>query len=235
MKNLAIIPARGGSKRIPRKNIRNFLGKPIISYSIEAALKSEIFDDVMVSTEDEEIASISKSLGATVPFLRSNETASDFATTAEVILEVIEEYKKRGEKFDNVCCIYATAPFVTVEKIKLGMEPLLEKKANFVFPVVRFSYPPQRALVIRNMKAKLMYPEFENSRSQDLELLYHDCGQFYCISCFEFVENKGMLSKDAIPLIYPESEVQDIDVEEDWRIAEMKYMLMQEKYNEMCR
>ena len=150
MKNIAIITARGGSKRIPRKNIKDFLGKPIMAYSIEAALESGLFDEVMVSTDDEEIAKIAKEYGAKVPFLRSEATSNDYATTNDVLLEVIDEYEKRGEVFDHGVCIYPTAPFVDGETLKEAMNELIEKKAETLIPVVPYSYPPKRALVIRN-------------------------------------------------------------------------------------
>ena len=228
-KNLAIIPARGGSKRIPRKNIKEFLGKPIISYSIEAALNSCLFDEVMVSTEDEEIAGIAKDMGAEVPFYRSSDTSSDYATTAEVILEVIEEYRKRGSEFDNICCIYPTAPFVTIEKLVLSMDLLLKEKTESVFPVVKYSYPPQRALIINDNKMRMRYPENFILRSQDLEYWYHDCGQFYCIKTNSFIQTKSFLTENTIPIVVSELETQDIDSEEDWILAEMKYMQMMGK------
>lgn len=150
MKNLAIITARGGSKRIPRKNIRNFLGKPIIAYSIEAALRSGAFEEVMVSTDDDEIAEISLEFGAKVPFKRSAETSNDTATTTDVIIEVLEEYKKRGMNFDYACCLYPTAPFVRPESLKEGLEAMLREGSDAAIPVVKFSYPIQRALEVNN-------------------------------------------------------------------------------------
>lgn len=165
MKRLAIITARGGSKRIPRKNIKPFLGKPILAYSIEAAVASGLFDEVMVSTEDEEIAEIAKRYGAKVPFYRSEKTAGDFATTNDVLLEVIEEYEKRGQFFDVACCIYPTAPFVTAEKIKDAMGQLEASDADTLIPVVQFSYPPQRAMVIRNGQLEFKYLEYKIGRA----------------------------------------------------------------------
>lgn len=227
MKTLAIITARGGSKRIPRKNIKHFLGKPILAYSIEAAVMSGIFDEVMVSTEDEEIAEIAKSYGAKVPFYRSEKTAGDFATTNDVLLEVIEEYEKRGQKFDMACCIYPTAPFVTSEKIKDAMSKLEASDADTLIPVVQFSYPPQRAMVIRDELLQFKYLEYIDSRSQDLEKEYHDVGQFYCFKVEEYKQNKKLMLGKILPYVVPEMEVQDIDTESDWQIAEIKYQAMQ--------
>ena len=226
MKRLAITTARGGSKRIPRKNIRPFLGKPILAYSIEAAVACGLFDEVMVSTEDEEIAEIAKQYGAKVPFYRSEKTAGDFATTNDVLLEVIEEYEKRGQFFDVACCIYPTAPFVTAEKIKDAMGQLEASDADTLIPVVQFSYPPQRAMVIRNGQLEFKYLEYIDSRSQDLEKEYHDVGQFYCFKVPAYKENKKLMLGSILPYVVDEMEVQDIDNESDWKIAEIKYQAM---------
>ena len=186
MSSVAIITARGGSKRIPRKNIKEFCGKPIIAYSIEAALGSGIFDEVMVSTDDVEIADIAKAFGAKVPFFRSEKTSNDFATTADVISEVLEKYEKMGRSFDYACCIYPTAPFVTAEKFKLAMEKLQSEGGDSAMPVVKFSFPPQRCLVINNGSLEYKWPENMNKRSQDLEPFYHDCGQYYVFKVDSF-------------------------------------------------
>ena len=179
MKSIAIITARGGSKRIPRKNIKFFCGKPIIAYSIEAALKSGCFEAVMVSTDDEEIAEISRSYGAEIPFFRSPETSNDYATTADVINEVLDRYHVVCRDFDAFCCIYPTAPFVASTLLQEAMNELTIDDVDTVMPVVRFSFPPQRALCISDDFISFKYPENAISRSQDLEPLYHDCGQFY--------------------------------------------------------
>lgn len=226
MKKIAIIPARGGSKRIPRKNIKDFLGKPIIAYSIEAAIKSGVFDEVMVSTDDSEIAEISKEYGANVPFFRSSELSSDMAMTAPVLLEVLNEYLKLGQKFDYCCCIYPCAPFINPQKIEEGLETMLNKQANSATPVVQFSYPIQRALRIKNEKISMIFPENLEVRSQDLEKTYHDVGQYYWIKTDNFFVEKQLFSKNAVPILIPESEVQDIDTEEDWKIAEIKYKIL---------
>lgn len=228
MKTLAIITARGGSKRIPRKNIKDFLGKPIMAYSIEATKKAGCFDTIMVSTEDEEIASIGKQYGAEVPFYRSEKTANDYATTNDVILEVLDEYEKRGQHFDVACCIYPTAPFITPERLQEAVKLLSESDADTLIPVVDFSYPPQRAFVIEEGALKFLYPEHLKSRSQDLAKHYHDAGQFYVFRTDRFRENKNLMLGNIIPLVLSELEVQDIDNETDWQLAELKYKLINE-------
>lgn len=229
MKKLAIITARGGSKRIPRKNIKIFVSKPIIAYSIEAALGSGVFDEVMVSTDDEEIASIAKEYGANVPFLRSEATSNDFATTADVITEVLGEYEKRGLHFDIACCIYPTAPFITPARLKEAVLMLEESKADTLIPVVGFSYPPQRALVIENDRLEFKYPEYLSARSQDLVKHYHDAGQFYAFRTDAFSVNKNLMVGNIIPMILDEMEVQDIDTLQDWELAELKYEMLHRK------
>lgn len=225
MERIAVITARGGSKRIPRKNIREFCGKPILAYSIEAALGSGVFDIVMVSTDDEEIASIAKTCGAEVPFLRSRENAGDFASTRDVIGEVLREYESRGQRFDELCCIYPTAPYITAERLKEAMALLKASGADSVVPVVRFSFPPQRGVVIRDGFMRFQWPEYAQTRSQDLEPLYHDAGQFYCLSVKSFFEQNVVVMEKTVPLVLPELEVQDIDTQEDWEMAEIKYRL----------
>lgn len=226
MNNIAIIPARGGSKRIPRKNIKDFLEKPIIAYSIEAAINSGVFDEVMVSTDDAEIAEIAKRYGAKVPFYRSTELSNDMAMTAPVLMEVINEYKKIGQEFEYGCCIYPTAPFINSQKIKEGIELMKEKNADSAIPIVQFSYPIQRALKIEEDKLSMILPENINARSQDLMPTYHDIGQYYWFKIESFLKDPILFSKNAVPIITPESEVQDIDTEEDWKIAEMKYEIL---------
>lgn len=229
MKKVAMITARGGSKRIPRKNIKEFCGKPIIAYSIEAAIASGVFDTVMVSTDDEEIATIAKQYGAEVPFYRSEKTSNDFATTADVILEVLEEYEKRGESFDMACCIYPTAPFLTAKRLKEAIEKLEASDADTLLPVVAFSYPVQRALIVRDDKLVFEYPQYMDSRSQDLEKHYHDVGQFYVLKTEAFKKNKKLMLGNILPYEISEMEVQDIDNQTDWEIAEMKYEILKGK------
>lgn len=226
MKKLAIIPARGGSKRIPRKNIKDFLGSPIIAYSIDAALKSGLFDEVMVSTDDEEIAAVAQKYGAKVPFMRSAALSTDMAMTAEVLIEVLDAYSKLGVDYAYTCCIYPCAPFVKPSRLKDAMSLLIEKGPGSVVPVVKFSYPPQRCLVIRKDFAQMLHPENYNVRSQDLEAYYHDVGQFYCLKSDALREEKKLYTKNMMPFVLPESEVQDIDSEEDWKIAEMKFRIL---------
>jgi len=227
-RSVAIITARGGSKRIPRKNIKEFLGKPIIAYSIEAARSAGCFDLVMVSTDDPEIAEVAQKQGAAVPFFRSAATASDFATTADVLLEVVGELEKRGDHFDYGCCIYPTAPFITAEKLKQGYALLTETHADSVLPVVRFGYPIQRALKAENGRLTMMWPENLNVRSQDLPAAFHDIGQFYWLNLRRFLITRRLFSDDTVPLEIPESEVQDIDNDEDWKMAELKYRLLRD-------
>ena len=226
-KAIAIITARGGSKRIPRKNIKEFCGKPIIAYSIEAAIESEVFDEVMVSTDDEEIAEIAKHYGAKVPFMRSAETANDHATTADVLREVLEQYKVRGMIFDEMCCIYPTAPFVTAENLQSAKRMLQEPKTQSVIPVVEFAFPPVRGMYIRNEKVEYAYPEYVLTRSQDIEKMYHDCGQFCFVKVEEFLREQKIVMKNTKAMIMNSHEVQDIDTYEDWKMAEIKYQIMQ--------
>lgn len=225
-KCIAIIPARGGSKRIPRKNIKSFYGKPIIEYSIEAAYKSGCFDEVMVSTDDEEISAVATRCGAKVPFFRSRENSNDHAMTAAVLEEVLLEYKKRGEEIFHFCCIYPTAPFVLAERLAEGKSLLFETGADAVVPVTRFSYPIQRALKMEQGRLVMFWPENYNVRSQDFEPAYHDCGQFYWMKATSLLEQKKLFARHTVPLIIPESEVQDIDTEEDWKVAELKFQLL---------
>lgn len=222
--SLAIITARGGSKRIPGKNKKAFCGKPILLYSIDAALRSGLFDEVMVSTDDEEIAQLAIKAGAQVPFMRSAETANDYASTDDVIREVLDNYKNRGQQFDTFCCIYPTAPFITPERLKEAMALL--KETDSVMPVVAFSYPVQRAVVIEDGELKRKWPEYANSRSQDLEPFYHDVGQFYACRTEAFYREGTTDTVHMKPMILNDAEVQDIDTFEDWAIVEMKYKLL---------
>lgn len=227
IKNLCIIPARGGSKRIPRKNIKRFMGKPIIAYSIEAAVKSGLFEKVVVSTDDQEIAKIARTYGADVPFMRSAETAGDFATTVDVLLEVLKEIKPHRINYEHICCLYPTAPFINTAKLAEAYKKLVGEHLDAVFPVIPFSYPIQRSLQVKNGKVKFFFPEFENARSQDLEKAYHDAGQFYFIRTKNLISNKSIISENAGSIIISEMEAQDIDTETDWKLAELKYEILQ--------
>ena len=219
MKTIAIITARGGSKRIPRKNIQDFCGKPIVAYSICVALESGLFDTVMVSTDDEEIAQIAKEYGAEVPFFRSAETSNDYATTNDVLLEVISEYEKKGIYYDLACCIYPTAPFISTEKIKEAFQAFVQSDADTLIPVVRFSYPPQRAMVIEAGHLVFKYPEFMDSRSQDLEPQFHDVGQFYLFHISPFKRNKKLMLGKILPFVISELDVQVIDTRTHWSLS----------------
>jgi pseudaminic acid cytidylyltransferase len=227
MGNLCIIPARGGSKRIPRKNIKTFCGKPIIAYSIEAAIKSNLFDEVMVSTDDDEIAELALKYGASVPFLRSEKTANDFATTFDVIEEVLENFKNRKELFDYTCCIYACAPFVSEDNLKLSFNQLIEKRFDTVLPIIPFGYPIQRSLKIKDNNIGFIYPEYSLTRSQDLEQIYHDASQFYWLNTKICLEKKHLITDNSGSIILSELEGQDIDNDIDWKLAELKYKLLQ--------
>lgn len=225
---MAIIPARGGSKRIPRKNIKDFLGRPIIAYSIEAALNSGLFEEVMVSTEDEEIANISKKYGAEIPFLRSLNNATDFSTTMDVLKEVELDYKQKlNRSFDFICCIYPTAPLIKANRLKEGLELLKEDRLTSVFPIVRFSYPVWRGLELVEGKTKMIWEKFANVRSQDLKPVYHDAGQWYWYNTDKI--GLTLFTENTSSIILDEEEVQDIDNITDWKLAEIKYRLLVNK------
>jgi len=222
--NIAIIPARGGSKRIPRKNIKEFHGKPMIAYSIEAALESQCFDKVIVSTDDAEIADIAIKYGAEVPFIRPTNIADDYATTLDVIKHAVEftELQKWGVK--NVCCIYATAPFITSEFIQRGFVELTSNHIDYVFSATSFPFPIQRALKLNDKQCVEMFqPEHLNTRSQDLEESYHDAGQFYWGTKTAFLQRKAFFSPQSKAILLPRKRVQDIDTPEDWELAEALY------------
>ena len=227
--NIAIITARGGSKRIPHKNRKEFCGKPIIEYSIQAALGAGVFDTVMVSTDDEKIAQIARAAGAEVPFMRSKKTSNDYATTADVLLEVLEQYDKMGQHFIHACCIYPTAPFVTSEKLKQAMEILQKEERYSVIPVTAFSFPPLRGMVQHEGKITYKWPEYAMKRSQDIEEIYHDCGQFYAFQVEQFQKERRLVAENTAGIIVSNLEVQDIDNETDWELAEMKYRFLKEK------
>ena len=223
IKCLAIIPARGGSKRIKRKNVREFCGKPIIYYSVNAAVGSGIFKEVMASTDDAEIASAAESFGARVPFFRSVEKSNDNATLAEVALEVIGAYEAEGRFFDYVCMILPTAPFIGAKIIAETFAGIAGGGYDSLFPVVRFSCPIYRALDFAGGKVSMIWPENINKRSQDLKPAFHDAGQFYWINVKSFKEQKKIFMANSSAVELPETLVQDIDSEVDWKIAEIKY------------
>lgn len=226
MRRLAVIPARGGSKRIPRKNIRPFLGRPILAYSIEAARESGLFDQVMVSTDDKEIAIQAVKLGASVPFYRNLDTASDTATTLDALKEVIQTYAASGEVFDELCCIYATSPFVTANLLRRGLARLQDGDFDCVFPALRYSFPIQRAIALdADRRMRLLNPEHLHTRSQDLEPAYHDAGMFYWFRPEPVLAAGKLWTDNTGCLVIGELEAHDIDTEEDWEVAEFKYRL----------
>lgn len=231
MKNLAIIPARGGSKRIPHKNIRIFYGKPIIQYSIDAAFQSGLFDEVMVSTDDPEIAAVAKKLGASVPFFRSPEAAGDNATLAAVMIDVMDSYEKIGKRFDHFCCLLATAPFITVERLKEAYDKMIEGKFDSVVPFIHYSVPIQQAFKVNSetKKVEMFFDDQYGIRTQDFVPSYYDAGQFYWMRP-ESVKAKQRISCDnTAAIILSELEAHDIDTEDDWNIAEQKYSYLQNK------
>ncbi len=220
--NICIIPARGGSKRIPRKNIKKFLGKPIIAWSIEAAIKSECFDRIICSTDDEEIAEVVKKYGAEVPFLRPTSLSNDYAETAPVIAHAIEYLQREGVNIDLVCCIYATAPFILSEDIKYGLEKIKAECVDYCFPVTKYPFPIQRSIrITKGDRCEMIQPEMFGRRSQDLEETYHDAGQFYWGTPSAWLNGKTIFSKNSTTQILPRYRVQDIDTLEDWKMAEL--------------
>lgn len=224
MNNIAIITARGGSKRIPRKNIKEFLGKPIIAYSIETALKTSLFSEVMVSTDDEEIAEIAQKYGANVPFMRSAKNSDDYATTRDVLCEVISRYKTIGKNFEYVCCVYPTAPLIQPQSVIKAFNILKESDADMIIPIVRFSYPVQRAYKLsNNNEINFLYPKHERTRSQDLEPIFHDSGSFYWYTKDFFTSHTNI---KRLGYELSDLEVQDIDNLADWKMAELKYQVL---------
>ena len=224
MKGLAIIPARGGSKRIPRKNIRPFLGQPIMAYSIIAALESKLFSEVMVSTEDEEMAEVAVAYGASFPFRRSEKNADDYATTLDVIREVLDQYADKGQNFDAVCCIYATAPFVSSQLLQDSYERFVAGGFDSLFPVLRYDFPIQRAMR-RDAQGRvsMLQPAHLTTRSQDLEPTYHDCGMFYWLKPDVVLPKNKLWTNNSGSIVLSSMEAHDIDTVEDWAMAELKY------------
>jgi pseudaminic acid cytidylyltransferase len=226
---IAIIPARGGSKRIPKKNIKLFHGKPLIAYSIEKALASNLFTKVVVSTDDENIAKIAKEYGAQVPFIRSPELADDFISSGDVVKDAIKKLQDMGENFDYVCTIYATAPLLDIKYLKEGYKKLKNSDARMAFSVTSMPFPIQRTFKItQNGRCEMFWPKNFLKRSQDLEEAYQDAGQFYW-------ERAGVEAKDipfgseSIPIVLPRHLVQDIDTPEDWQRAELMYAVLQKE------
>lgn len=226
---VAIIPARGGSKRIPRKNIKEFCGKPMIAYSIEAALQSGCFDRIIVSTDDSEIAQVAKIYGAEVPFIRPKELSNDYAGTIPVICHAIEWLLEQGFEPELVCCLYATAPFVTAKYLQQGLQQLEETNAAYAFTVTSYAFPIQRAIKINHELGVEMFDVNNfNTRSQDLEEAYHDAGQFYWGRVDAWLNEKIIFGADSTSVILPRHRVQDIDTPEDWERAEWLFKALQE-------
>lgn len=227
MNRLCIIPARGGSKRIPRKNLRHFRGLPMLGWSIRAARESGCFTRILVSTEDDEIARVAMELGAEVPFRRSMEAASDHATTADVLVETLDRLAADQQTFTAVCCLYATAPFVTPNNLLSGLKKLESGSFDVVLPVARFDYPIWRSLKMETDGRLLMnWPEHRDSRSQDLPAAYHDAGQWYWFRPAALYRDGSLLGTNTGGIILPPELVQDIDNEDDWRMAEWKHERM---------
>ena len=226
MLNLAIIPARGGSKRIPGKNIKEFLGKPIIAYSIEAALESGLFDEVMVSTDDDKIAEIAKKYGAKVPFIRSMQNSNDYANISEVIYEVLDFYESQRLYPTIVCCLFATAPFITQDIIIKSYKKIIKEGFDSSFTIQKFNYPIFRALKRnKNGTIEMFWKEYINARSQDLPEAYHDAGQLYFAKVESFRKEGTFFMKKSIGIEIPYSKAIDIDTKEDWKFAEQLYQI----------
>lgn len=224
---LCVIPARGGSRRIPRKNIKLFCGKPMIAWSIDAALQSNCFNQVVVSTDDAEIAELARHHGAQVPFIRPAALSDDHTGTTAVIAHAIDWLGAQGEAPEQVCCLYATAPFVTAEDLRTGLEVLTDSDADYAFSVTRYAFPIQRAIRINSAERIEMFnPEHFNTRSQDLEEAFHDAGQFYWGRASAWRNNTAIFAPTSSPILLPRYRVQDIDTEEDWLDAELKFMTL---------
>lgn len=224
---LAVIPARGGSKRIPRKNIKTFGGLPMIAWSIRAAIQSQCFDRVIVSTDDAEIALVAQAHGAEVPFIRPPELSDDHAGTTPVVAHAIQWQNAQGSPASQVCCIYATAPFVKVDDLQRGLQVLQSTGADYAFSVTSYAFPIQRAIRITpEQRVQMFQPEHFNTRSQDLEEAWHDAGQFYWGQAQAWLAHKPLFSHDAAPVVLPRHRVQDIDTVEDWERAELMFKVL---------
>ena len=223
MRAIAIIPARGGSRRLPGKNIKPFHDAPIIAYAIRAALEYSAFTRVMTSTDSREIAEVATSFGAEVPFMRSARAADDHATTVDVLLEVLDAYRERGEYFDLGCCIYPCNPFLTAEKLARGRQVLETRGYDCVFAATRYSHPVQRGFTIEAGRIALLFPEHRDTRSQDLPVVLHDAAQFYWFRVAALQAERALWTGNTGCIEVPELEAQDIDTAEDWTLAELKY------------
>jgi len=225
---LAVIPARGGSKRIPRKNVKVFCGKPMIAWSIEAARQSGCFDEVVVSTDDHEIAEVAKQYGASAPFMRPASLADDFTGTTPVVRHATEWFQQRGIAPSEVCCVYATAPFLQVDDLRRGLDLLLANNCSYAFSVTSYPFPIQRAIRITEQgRVEMLHPEHFNTRSQDLEEAWHDAAQFYWGRTEAWVAERVIFFRESVPVVLPRHRVQDIDTPEDWSRAEVMFKSMQ--------
>ena len=228
--NVLVIPARGGSKRIPRKNIKDFCGKPIIAWSIEVALQSGCFDHIYVSTDDEEIASTARKFGAEVPFTRPPELSDDHTGTGAVVAHTIEWVNENIGNVDFACCLYATAPFVQPQDLRRGLSVLRESGCEYAFSVTSFAFPIQRAIRITDTnRVEMLNPQYSTTRSQDLEEVFHDAGQFYWGRADAWLAGRKLFSQASVPVIIPRNRVQDIDTTEDWDRAELMFEAMRSR------
>jgi N-acylneuraminate cytidylyltransferase len=228
MHRVAIIPARGGSKRIPRKNIKEFCGKPMIAWSIEAAKSSGCFDKIIVSTDDAKIADVAREWGATVPFMRPAKLSDDYAGTLPVIRHAVEWLSEREAPVDYACCLYATAPFVSADDLRRGWELIQQQGCSYAFSVTSYAFPIQRAVrITESGRVGMFNPEYFNTRSQDLEEAWHDAGQFYWGAAQAWRDEQAIFGEESIPVKLPRHRVQDIDTPEDWARAEWLFRAMQ--------
>ncbi len=221
---LAIIPARSGSRRLPGKNIRPFLGRPVIARAIETAQRSGCFGEIMVSTDSEQIAGLAREAGAVVPFLRSAEASDDHATTLDVLREVLSRYAQDGRTFESCCCLYPVTPLLPPGRLREALAMLEADPAiDCVFCALAYAHPAQRALIMDHHRTRFLYPQFAATRTQDLPVSFHDAGQFYFFRPPLPASPGSLLAEGAVPLIVPPEEAHDIDTEEDWKEAERKY------------
>ena len=230
--NACIIPARGGSKRIPKKNIRNFCGKPMIAHSIEAAQAADVFDRIIVSTDSEEVADMARTYGVEVPFMRPSKLSDDHATTDDVVIHALKWFHDNGVCIEYACCLYATAPFVQPTYLRKGLDRLKSTGATSAFSVTSFPFPIFRSLKINDQGSlEMFWPEHKMTRSQDLPDAYHDAGQFYWLNVAKYLKNQTIYAPDSVPIILPRHLVQDIDTPEDWVRAELMFQALEKQDN----
>lgn len=228
--NICIIPARGGSKRIPKKNIRDFCGRPMIARSIAAAENSGVFDRIFVTTDSEEVAAVAREQGAEIPFMRPPELSDDHASTDAVVVHALNWCRENGCMPEYACCLYATAPFARPEYLRKGLELLKSTGATSAFSVTSFPFPIFRGLKINQTGAlEMFWPEHRMTRSQDLPEAYHDAGQFYWMNVARYMQAPALYAPDAVPVILPRYLVQDIDTPEDWERAEIMFRTLEKQ------